>query len=149
MTRINSAIQVKLLTDEHLLAEHREIKRLPAYFVKALTSGALHRVPNTFCLGTGHVTFFLNKQKFIFDRYIQLYNECILRGFDVTDYSSNWLELKHTMEDNKCWNDYTATQLEKKLLIERISERIEQSSKTYFHYKKDALTKQKAILLLI
>ena len=28
MTRINSAIKARLLTDEHLLAEHREIKRL-------------------------------------------------------------------------------------------------------------------------
>ena len=31
MTRINSAISVRRLTDEHLLAEHREIKRVPAY----------------------------------------------------------------------------------------------------------------------
>ena len=29
MTRINVSINVKALTDEHLLAEHREIKRLP------------------------------------------------------------------------------------------------------------------------
>ena len=28
MTRINVSINVKALTDEHLLAEHREIKRL-------------------------------------------------------------------------------------------------------------------------
>ena len=28
MTRINSTIPVKCLTDEHLLAGHREIKRL-------------------------------------------------------------------------------------------------------------------------
>lgn len=34
MTRINSAINVKNLTDEHLLAEHREIKRLPALYLK-------------------------------------------------------------------------------------------------------------------
>ncbi len=31
MTRINVSINVKALTDEHLLAEHREIKRLPNY----------------------------------------------------------------------------------------------------------------------
>lgn len=35
MTRINSAIPVKKLTDEHLLAERREIKRLQSCYLKA------------------------------------------------------------------------------------------------------------------
>ena len=48
MTRINSAITVRRLTDEHLLAEHREIKRLPACFVKSYTSGALKIIPKEY-----------------------------------------------------------------------------------------------------
>lgn len=39
MTRINSAINVKYLTDEHLLAEHREIKRMPYCLNIAIRSG--------------------------------------------------------------------------------------------------------------
>ena len=30
MTRINCGVAVEQLTDEHLLAEHRELKRLPS-----------------------------------------------------------------------------------------------------------------------
>lgn len=93
MTRINSAISVRCLTDEHLLAEHREIKRLPDCFVKSYISGALKRIPNKFCLGTGHVTFFLNKAQFTLDRYKQIHEECIRRGFNVPDYSENWKQV--------------------------------------------------------
>jgi hypothetical protein len=34
MTRINSAIDPSRLTDEHLLAEHREIKRIVQNYLK-------------------------------------------------------------------------------------------------------------------
>ena len=40
MTRINSGIPVKSLTDEHLLAEHREIKRLP-YYIRRIVNGEI------------------------------------------------------------------------------------------------------------
>lgn len=43
MTRINSAISVRRLTDEHLLAEHREIKRLPACYLKAKNFGSFEK----------------------------------------------------------------------------------------------------------
>ena len=63
MTRINSASPVEHLTDEHLLAEHREIKRLPSVLKKANTQTI--KIPAKFCLGPGHVKFFLNKKKAI------------------------------------------------------------------------------------
>lgn len=148
MTRINSAISVQLLTDEHLLAEHREIKRLPAYFVKALSSGALGRIPKVFCLGTGHVTFFVNKQLFLLTRYKQIRQECINRGFDVADYTANWLELRDDMERNNCWKAYKPTSEEHDLLAARISERIAKSPKDYFHYYGESITKQQALKLL-
>ena len=47
MTRINSAIPVKCLTDEHLLAEHREIKRLPYCLRKAIVSGSIDKIPES------------------------------------------------------------------------------------------------------
>lgn len=145
MTRINSAIPVYCLTDEHLLAEHREIKRLPSCFVKSYASGALNRVPKEFCLGTGHVTFFLNKPSFTLDRYIKIYDECIRRSFNVTDYSYLW-----TVYDNeKIWcNFYITTNEERKLLLERITERIQSSSKQFFHYESKRITKDEAIEIL-
>lgn len=56
MTRINSAINVELLTDEHLLAEHREIKRLPGLYKQRMISGKrFNDIPIDFTLGKGHI----------------------------------------------------------------------------------------------
>ena len=148
MTRINSAIPVKLLTDEHLLAEHREIKRLPDNFLKALTSGALRRIPKTFCLGKGHVTFFLDKQFFCLIRYNQIHSECCLRGLNVEYYATNWLKLEKQMTQLNCWHDYKPTEEERQLLVDRIATRISESKKTHFHYYKNVITKEDAIKLL-
>ena len=147
MTRINSAISVENLTDEHLLAEHREIKRLPDYFIKALKSGALNRIPKDFRLGTGHVTFFLDKQLFCLIRYNQIHNECSKRGFKVEYYAENWLKLENLMRKHNCWNDYKPTGVERKLLQSRICERINASTKPNFHYYGEVIAKNIAAQL--
>ena len=144
MTRINSAIPVEHLTDEHLLAEHREIKRLPSVLKKANTQTI--KIPAKFCLGPGHVKFFLNKMSFIFDRYLRLYYECKKRGFDVQYYGDNWFDSQKTLMPY--WHGYMPAYEEKKLLIERITERINSSKKEYFHYYGKQITKQEAIKLL-
>ena len=144
MTRINSAIPVENLTDEHLLAEHREIKRLPSVLSK--TDKQTVKIPAKFCLGPGHVKFFLNKMGFVFNRYLRLYEECKRRGFDVQYYGDNWFG-----NDDMCkpfWHGYATTTEEKKLLIDRISERIQDSKQEYFHYYGKQITKQEAIKLL-
>jgi len=146
MTRINSAISVCCLTDEHLLAEHREIKRLPFCFVKAKNSGSLNKIPEKFCLGKGHVLFFLDKPVFTLWRYKEIYKECISRGFKVENYSLNW---KVYFSYDLLWTNYHITsQNEKELLLQRITERIQSSSKVYFHYKGKRITKEKAIEIL-
>lgn len=127
MTRINSAIRVKLLTDEHLLAEHREIKRIPSVYLKRKNSKlGLSNLPENFSLGTGHVLFFINKPKFTRDRYINIRNECLNRGFNIENYIDNW-----NFYDNKNINEYVPVKKEYDLLIERISERLLQSKKQY------------------
>lgn len=144
MTRINSAIPVKYLTDEMLLAEHREIKRLPSVLSKAIQCNSVSKVPNKFCLGTGHIKFFLDKMLFIFNRYKVIKDECELRKFNITDYSSNFLNI-----DDKYMNDYTPTNDEYSLLKERITERINNSNKQYFHYYGKRISKSEACSLLI
>lgn len=148
MTRINSAINVEYLTDEHLLAEHREIKRLPTVFIKALSSGALSRIPSDFRLGTGHVTFFLNKQLFLYKRYLRIYTECRARGFDVENYEPNWLTIRELLIKQGCWQDYKPTDIELALLKDRIALRIADSKKAFFHYKSKPIFKDQAINLL-
>lgn len=145
MTRINSAIPVRNLTDEHLLAEHREIHRMFYYYRKAKYSGAFNRIPQKFCLGAGHVTFFLDKFKFLQKRYEEIYGECLKRRLSVlrTDYMSWYYNV-----EKEHFNDYTPTEEERKLLTERILERIQKGKKKFYHYEKFRITKEQAIELL-
>ena len=144
MTRINSAIPVRLLSDEHLLAEHREIKRLPACVCKSKKSGSINTIPEKFVLGKGHVLFFLDKQKFIYNRYKEIYSELLRRSFKIEDYSKNWDDLKET----ELWNDYVPTIEERELLVDRITKRISESKKTCFHYIRREISKEEAIKLI-
>jgi len=142
MTRINSAIKVKFLTDEHLLAEHREIKRLPSVYKKRIDNGkGFNDAPNDFTLGTGHVLFFANKGTFTLDRYIDIRDECIRRGFNVEDYRKNWLVYN-------VFNNYKPTDKEHKILVDRISERLLNTTKSYWHYYGARISKEDAIKIL-
>lgn len=144
MTRINSAIHVKCLTDEHLLAEHREIKRLPFCLRKAVASGSVKNIPDRFTLGKGHVLFFLNKMEFARRRYRDIYVECHLRHFHVEDYEENFV---YNIPDEFS-GEYMPTGDERRLLVDRISERIMQSRKKMWHYHGEAITKEQAVELL-
>jgi hypothetical protein len=118
MTRINVGIEPRELPDKLLLAEHREIKRIP----NVIKSGrySLAGIPDQFCLGTGHVKFFYNKLGYLHIRYGYLYRECIARGFKVQFYGSAWNEL----DDNASrtlFHNYIPTDRDRQLLIERIT----------------------------
>ena len=76
MTRIN-CVSVGILTDQHLLAEYREITRV-AKLAKPLKDYGSYK------MGTGHVKFFYNKGLFLKNRTEDLYQECVKRGFKVT-----------------------------------------------------------------
>lgn len=141
MTRINSAIPVKNLTDEHLLAEHREIKRLPWCLENAIKSGSINHIPEKFTLGKGHVLFFFDKMRFTLVRYHQIYNELKARGFNIHYYGNNW---RNTVNGK----EYEPTDECKRLLIERITERIMNSPKKCFHYYGKAISKEQAVELL-
>ncbi len=62
MTRIN-LIPPTELCDQHLLAEHRELTRIP----NAVAKGKFHLKgqPEEYKLGEGHVRFFFNKMTFL------------------------------------------------------------------------------------
>ncbi len=75
MTRIN-CIPVQELTDQHLLAEYREITRI-SKLARVLTDYG------TYKLGEGHVKFFYNKGQYLKQRTNELYEECKFRGFNI------------------------------------------------------------------
>lgn len=113
MTRINVGIEPKELGDKHLLAEHREIKRIP----NAVRSGKaiIKDIPKTFCLGKGHVKFFYDKLDYLFTRYTKIYAECQLRGFNVQYYGDAFGNISYEL-----WNNYTETERDRKIVQERI-----------------------------
>ncbi len=117
MTRINCGIPVKELVDKHLLAEHREIKRIP----NTIKSGKarVENIPEQFTLGKGHVKFFYDKLKYLNNRYLALYQECISRGFNVTAFHEAFQDLPPDL-----FNDYSPTEADRKIIRERIANRL-------------------------
>jgi len=80
MTRINT-IPVRELTDQHLMAEYRE---LPMIMASARRSNPLNYVPTTqYTLNKGHVKFFFNKKNYLEQRYSDLIKELKYRGFNI------------------------------------------------------------------
>lgn len=97
MTRIN-IVPVDTLFDQHLLAEHREIKRVPNCIKKGKYS--LQWQPEKYTMGTGHVKFFYDKLKYLSNRYQDLHKECIKRGFNVEDYSDCFQDVPQELDNN-------------------------------------------------
>lgn len=116
MTRINVGVKPESLSQKHLIAEHREIKRVP----NVVKSGrfSMNGQPQTFKLGSGHVKFFYDKLLYLKNRYEEIYKECIKRGYNVTYYGSSWDDVPQ-----KYMNDYSPTEEDKNLIEERIKER--------------------------
>lgn len=120
MTRIN-LIPVDQLMDQHLLAEHREIKRIPNVLLKGDVD--FRGIPPQYVLGTGHVKFFYNKLMWLYCRYMELYVECYKRGFDVTYYGRPFIELRILAP--YLWNYWSPSNDEILLSEQRIREKIE------------------------
>lgn len=137
MTRINCHVSVKKLADEHLLAEHREIKRVCNRFAQRKAKGIENDVPEKFTLGKGHELFFSNKAWYTYSRYTELYKECISRGFNVQDYSDNW-----KVYGNSKWLDYTQCQSDDQQIIDRIIDNVNNGKKEYYHYYGEVLSKE-------
>lgn len=117
MTRINVGIPPKDLTNKHLIAEHRELKRIPNVVSKGRYN--LKTAPKEFTLGKGHVSFFYDKLGYLRNRYIDLYNECRARGFNVQSYLDSWNGVPPEL-----MNDYTPTERDVQIIKERIEDRL-------------------------
>ena len=116
MTRIN-LVPPEELCDQHLLAEHRELTRIP----NAVAKGKYHLKgqPAEYKLGEGHVRFFFNKLAFLKKRYDALHAECKARGFNVQYIWNETLP-----DDPSLWLDYEATEAALQINRERIQERM-------------------------
>lgn len=117
MTRINISVPPEELIMQHLIAEHREMIRIP----NTVKSGKakLVGIPTQFTLGTGHVKFFYDKLLFLKNRYEAVYQECRKRGYNVQYYGSAWDGVPaHLM------NDYHPTEKDDDIIRERINSKL-------------------------
>lgn len=132
MTRINCGIQPAELSREHLIAEHREIKRIPNCVSKGRFS--LKGQPSEFKLGPGHVKFFYTRLGYLKKRYEDLYKECLRRKYDVTYFGDAWNDIPP-----EYMNDYVPTKKDIEIVKQRIKERIDDSRRS----KKNGGSKKK------
>lgn len=127
MTRINLVPPTELC-DQHLLAEHRELTRIPNVVAKGKFS--LVEQPADYKLGTGHVKFFFDKMKFLKNRYEMLHDECLKRGFNVKNI---WPE--SGLENPELWKDYEPTETAMLENRERIKIRMPEKARFTPHKK--------------
>ena len=81
MTRIN-LVNPDQLTNEHLMAEYRELPRIFTA-VRKLKGQLPKDIPAEYTLGKGHCKFFYNKLEWLHARYVNLYLELIRRGYNL------------------------------------------------------------------
>ena len=112
MTRIN-LLAPQHLTNKHLFAEYRELPRIFTAVRKAVAQGkhpSDFTIPPHYKLGTGHVTFFYDKLRWLRKRYRDLYTELEQRNYSLDSdlYAAVCNDAVDLIVEHKEWaNDYT------------------------------------------
>ncbi len=122
MTRIN-IVPVSELTDQHLIAEYREITMVPAALIRTLRSKVglrKEKISKRYTLNTGHVYFFYDKGLYLNKRYDELISEMKLRGFNP---DPNRKFPKHVFPRH-LYNDWMPSLDEQRIVRKRIEEKI-------------------------
>lgn len=122
MTRIN-LVNPKELSRLHLIAEYKEVMRLPGNLTTSLNRKGkkfeLKEIPAKYTLGTGHVKFFYDKMLFLENRFESLIKEMLNRGYSPTYRDSSIF----ANCDKMYYNDYTPTleaiEMNKARILER------------------------------
>lgn len=125
MSRINSGISPKYLSDQHLIAESVEITmitgalRKDGYKIKG-------KVPDQYCLGKGHINFFKPKIIYLRNRLEEVNEEMKRRGFNPGTFIS--LAEFAILNDELCQN-WKPLPEDSNLVRDRIIERLKEPKK--------------------
>lgn len=135
MTRISSTVKPSELCDQMLIAEHREIVRIP----NCIKSGKakIENIPDFYRLGSGHVKFFYNKLGYLCNRYNELRTECIKRGFNVQNYNDAFNDVPTKLLN--IWEPDIKSI--RPIIVERINERLS-TMKVIRYYGKEVSFKE-------
>lgn len=88
VTRIN-LVDPKVLSDQHLFAEWREMPRVATELRKRLVKGPFVQTLDSYRMGTGHMLFFYDKMGFLEKRYRKIVRELKRRNYSFTEYEDN------------------------------------------------------------
>lgn len=146
MTRINANIPPAKLIDQHLLAEYREMVRIPSAVKKYIDSNKkIPKIPNEFKLGKGHVLYFYDKLKFLHNRF-----NAIKQELDIRKTANNMSDEMFFNLPDMYYNDIDKEALDKAdiLVTERIIERINGMNTSPKYFKKDIDVKDAINMLL-
>lgn len=131
MVRVN-LVDVSLLSDQHLIAEHNEIRMIVSSFRRSLStqtvSTVLNKVKPEFSLNKGHALFFFDKLEYLRQRHAALREEGMRRGFTF-NYS---LDLSGF--DDCLFNDYEPTLSALTIITDRIREKLDMKLSWYRYY---------------
>ena len=134
MTRINT-IDPQALTDQHLMAEYRELPMVHAALSRSLSSLGgldLSTISSVYLLNRGHVKFFYDKGKWLHERWNALIDELRKRGYEINpgDRVVNW----NVFVDNNLYGDWQPDQAAHKINVERLVERCKAKPDWYKYY---------------
>lgn len=126
MTRIN-VVPVASLVRQHLLAEHYELPDVFKLVRRHIRAGRTlddvrDRIPETYRLGTGHISFFINKLNYLRMRHYDLKQEMLRRGYNVSDLSC--ITFRYPEIGDEWYGDYTPTADATLINQARITERL-------------------------
>ena len=130
MTRIN-IVEPSELTDQHLIAEYREIFMIAGSLKRTLMSKSGYdksKVPKKYTLNKGHVYFFYNKGKYLNNRYQKLILELKKRGFNL---SKDRFFPKEIFINNNLYNDWKPSLDDYIIIRERIKNKISMKPEWY------------------
>ena len=130
MTRIN-LVPITELSDQHLVAEYREIFMVGPSLQRSLKSLNWNKtketLPKEFTLNIGHVKFFYNKGKYLYNRYLELIKEMKNRGMRPDPLR----KFKREQWPDELFNDWTPSANDLEIIRERIQIRIKQKPNWY------------------
>ena len=130
MTRIN-LVPISELADQHLVAEYREIFMVGSSLQRSLKSPnwlkTKNSLPKEFTLNKGHVKFFYNKGKYLYNRYLDLVEEMKSRGMSPDPDRI----FKREQWPDDLFQDWSPTDRDLLIIRERIKVRIQQKPNWY------------------
>ena len=130
MTRIN-LVPISELADQHLVAEYREIFMVGSSLQRSLKSPnwlkTKNSLPKEFTLNKGHVKFFYNKGKYLYNRYLDLVEEMKNRGMNPDPLR----KFKREQWPDELFHDWIPNDRDLLIIRERIQSRIQQKPNWY------------------